>query len=329
MCWHELEETGVLILEQLPCKVSSWDTKLAVLQQLLRVVSVIPDTAAGVAGAAGVTGTAVAEGIAEAATALLGAAVATGPAEAAVPPAAAAGDEGGVNVPGTAAGVTGAAVAAGTAVATGIAEAATALLGAAVATGTAEAVVPPAAAAAGVRGAGEALATGSMVPEAEADAPSCGWIVVEACGFLYVDDVIGILEVTGGLDVTAGLLGPSPKPSKRPPKKPRGGMGGNTPGCATQCCACSEKVSSKNTTMGCHAVRIAMHLTLHFCSTFAPRESLIALTSDAELLLQASPLSIILQGSSVTLQLTRSENPTTSVTACDESRRRCLCIMQR
>ena len=67
-------------------------------------------------------------------------------------------------------------------------------------------------------------------------------------------------DTTGVLEVAGGLLGPSPKPSKRPPKKPRGGIGGRMPGCAELCCACSDKAISSSILVACHAVNGPMHL---------------------------------------------------------------------
>ncbi len=67
-------------------------------------------------------------------------------------------------------------------------------------------------------------------------------------------------DTTGALVVTGGLLGPSPKPSKRPPKKPSGGIGGRTPGCAEHCWACSDKATRSTILVACHAVNGPMHL---------------------------------------------------------------------
>ena len=151
------------------------------------------------------------------------------------------------------------------------------LAGATVETGTAEAAAVPAAAAGGAREtdgrlgvtgeagtaeaaaaapaavAGDALTTGTTV-RVDAEAASCGWIEGEACGFLYVDDTTGTLLVTGG------LLGPNPNPSKSPPKKPKGGMGGKRPGCAVQCCACRDMATRSNILVACHAVKGPLHV---------------------------------------------------------------------
>ena len=153
-----------------------------------------------------------------------------------------AGAVGGVVVRGTMTGVVVAAGAAGVSVAAGTAEAAavpTAFAGRApeadempgVVTdaGTAEAAAVPPAAAGGDREAGEALSTGTMVA-VEVEVRSCGWMLGEPGGALKpVDDTTGVLLVTGG------LLVPSPKPSRRPPKKPL--MGGSGGSCALHCCA--------------------------------------------------------------------------------------------
>ena len=111
--------------------------------------------------------------------------------------------------------------------------------------------------------AGGVVTTGIIVPEAS-DPRLDDWRVagdVGAC--VYVG-------LAGGLFVAAGLLGPSPKPSRRPPKRPRGGRGGKRSFCAAQSRSSGEKESKVNSARGCSAASCVMRPALRFLFRLPP-----------------------------------------------------------
>ena len=136
------------------------------------------------------------------------------------------------------------------------------VLGTAVAAGLAGTKVL-AAGAVGELEAGGVVTTGMIVPEAS-DARLDDWRVAgDVGGCMYVG-------LAGGLFVTAGLLGPSPKPSRRPPNRPRGGRGGKRSFCAAQSRSSGEKESNVSSARGCNAASCVMRPALRLLLRLPP-----------------------------------------------------------
>ena len=165
-------------------------------------------------------------------SAFAGATVATGAAAAGFT--VAAGTATAAGVTGTAAGVV---VTAGTNVPTATGAGVVAGLAAAVLTGTGVA----AAAAAGVR-------SGARSEE----------VAMVAWGEVTAEAVAGVIVRVAGGGEGLSVLPPMPNVSKRPPKKPSGGMGGMKPGCALTCDVESRMLSRQRSRAGCE--RCPIHL---------------------------------------------------------------------
>ena len=135
--------------------------------------------------------------------------------------------------------------------------------------------------------AGGVVTTGTIVPEAS-DARLDDWRVAgDVCGRTFVG-------LAGGLLVTGGLLGPSPKPSRRPPKRPRGGRGGKRSFCAAQSRGSGEKESNVSIARGCNAASCVMRPALRFLLRLPPGLQLKDDGCLLELLLCCSSSPIIL-----------------------------------
>ena len=136
--------------------------------------------------------------------------------------------------------------------------------------------------------AGGVVATGMIVPEASDTRPDDWRVAGDVGDRMFVG-------LPGGLSVTAGLLGPSPKPSRRPPNRPRGGRGGNKSFCAAQSCSCGESESNVSSARGCNAASCVMRPALRFFLRLPPGSQLTVNGCMLELLLCCLSSSVILR----------------------------------